>query len=507
MFRRDFLKITAAALAAGLTPPGLVSESGPIVERPNLIVILCDAFSAAHLSLHGYPRQTTPNIDAFAGRSLVYHNHYSGGNFTTTGTASMLSGMNAWKHRAINYEGLVTSDHIKTNPFSALGSAYHRFAFAQNIWPVRLLDQYHEDIDRFLAPFSYSLMKDYSLKWIFKNDPLLASIAVDDLLLTVEAESPAASSVLGYIKKRRVLESEQSQKSPRYPKGFPEIMQNGYLIPYINEDVFKGILTELSALEQAGSPYFAYFHLWSPHYPYRPRSDFRNLFKDGYTPFTKPVHPLSLGVGEDYALSQRVLYDQQIAQIDEEFGQLIIQLEAQGILDRSYVFFTSDHGELFERGSVGHGHELMYDPVIRIPLIVHAPLQSERRDVFDLTSNIDLLPTLLSLAGKETPPEVEGKVLPGLGGFVDEARSIFSIFAIRNSAFMPIKRAAISMRKKAHQLIAYPGYPEVGRDYELYDLETDPEELLDLAPQSPHVFAGLKDEFLTYFNSANQPFL
>ena len=72
---------------------------------PNIIVILFDAMSARNLSLYGYPRETTPFLDKFAARSTVYHRHYSGGNFTTPGTASMLTGMFQWKHRAFNVAG------------------------------------------------------------------------------------------------------------------------------------------------------------------------------------------------------------------------------------------------------------------------------------------------------------------------------------------------------------------------------------------------------------------
>jgi len=140
-------------------------------------------------------------------------------------------------------------------------------------------------------------------------------------------------------------------------------------------------------------------------------------------------------------------YDEYIANVDAEFGLLLDRLEASGILDHSYFVVTSDHGELFERGENGHNTFLLYDSVIHIPLLISAPGQSERRDIDSLTSNIDILPTLLNIAGKEIPSSLEGQLLPGFGGKEDASRSIFAVEAKTNSAFGPLKRATITLMK------------------------------------------------------------
>ncbi len=504
--RRDFLKVAGTTFAGMLTSERLLSLGATNSEQPNIIIILWDAFSAKHLSLYGYPRLTTPNIDALAQSSTVFHNHYSGGNFTTTGTASMLTGMLPWKHRAINYGGLVRSEFIRNNPYTLLGPDYFRFAFSQNPWPDRLMGQYNEDVDRFLPPSSYSLLKDSSLMKMFKKDHALASIAVEDFLLPAQDNAMAGSSLLGYINKSQVL-NHANQKKLAYRNGLPEIMDPGYFIPYLNEAVYQGVYSELSQLELEKQPYFAYFHLYSPHFPYRPRNDYQRLFRDdGYNPVAKPVHPLSAGLPEDFVRTQRDLYDRQIAQIDDEFGKLILRLNESGILENSYLIFTSDHGELFERGFVGHGFQFMYESALRIPLIIHAPRQTKREDIFALTSNTDILPTILSIAGKESTPDIDGRVLPGFGGQTDEDRPIFSMVAVDNPAFNPIKKAVISMRKRAYKLIAYLGYEKVDQVFELYNLENDPDELNNLASKDLKKLSAMKDELFSYLDEANQPF-
>lgn len=507
--RRDFIKITGALLASSLIS-GKASQAGLNSSgRPNIIIILCDSLSARHLSVYGYPRLTTPNIDAFAEYSTVYHSHYSGGNFTTTGTASMLTGMYAPKHRAINQGGLVRSDLIGHNPYSLIGSEYHRFAFSQNIWSDRLIGQYSGDVDRFLSPASYSLAKNIPMAALFNGDRTLASIAGDDFLFPSQAGIPG-SLLAGYFSKTTTLRNAEKQKNvlERYPDGPPEVLIEGYLSPYLNEDIYKGIYYELSQLSLLSAPYFSYFHLFSPHLPYKPRRDYLKLFRDEYRPESKPVHPLSPGLSEDYLLSRRTLYDRQVAQMDDEFGRLLSQLQNDGLLENSYLIFTSDHGELFERGFAGHGFQFMYESVLQIPLIIHAPRQTKREDVFTATSNVDLLPTLLAITGKDAsfPSDVDGKLLPGFGGQADGERSIYSFFAVDNPAYAVLKKAVISMRKGAYKLIAYLGYENFDHVFELYNLENDPDELNDVSSKEAKTLSDLKDEFFEYLNEANRPF-
>lgn len=507
--RRDFLKITAASFAGAVIPQRAFSLPPSGDARPNIVVILCDAFSARHLSLYGYPRQTTPHIDTFAGYSTVFHNHYSGGNYTTTGTASFLTGMQGWKHRAINYGGLVREKFAGFNPFTLLGNEYFRLAFSQNPWPDRLMGQYYWDVDRFLPPSAYSLAKDFQLIEWFGNDHALATVAMEDFMFPTQDGVPAGSPLLGYLNKSKTINHTLEKQTLAYSNnGVPEIMDPGYLIPYLNENVYDGVSAELKNLASRPQPYFAYFHLYSPHYPYRPHNKFRDFFHDdGFSPHVKPIHPMSRVLSHDYMHTQRDWYDRQIAQVDDEFGKLISELWRGGILQNCYLILTSDHGELFERGFIGHGFHFMYEPVLQIPLIIHAPGQSQRMDVHTPTSNTDILPTILSIAGKELPTELDGRILPGLGGQVEEDRPIFSIVAVDNPTFSAIKKAVISMRKRNFKLIAYLGYDDqVKQTFELYDLESDPEELENLASKDVATLSVMRDELFTALAEANRNF-
>jgi len=501
--RRDFLKLTLS-LAGGTLAHNSFRLIEPGDGRPNIIIILFDALSAVHMSLYGYPRETTPHLNRFAERATVYHNHYSAGNFTTPGTASMLTGMHSWTHRAFIQGGLIKPELVHNNLYSLLGKDYFRLAFSQNPWPDRLVSQFYEDVERFLPSTAYSLRGNKLVSDKVGNDRYLASIVFEEFLFTLNADV-MGSSLLGYIYKNFALDAIlKTRSNTAYPRGTPEV--EGFTT-YTNEDIFSGVLRELRDLEERNEPYASYFHLFSPHFPYKPGRRYWKLFEDdNFRLAEKPKHPLGPGLPEADLLSKRLLYDQQIAHVDAEFGNIIDKLSADGILENSYLVVTSDHGEIFERGFYGHGGVFMYEPAIKIPLLISAPGQVTPQNIYTITSNIDLLPTLLSVAGKDIPVVLDGQVLPGLGGDDKGDRAIYSMYAAQNSVFLPLKKAALSMHKGPYKLIAYFGYPGFDGAYELYNLETDSEEMHDLIQKEPSVFASLKEELLDTLADANRPY-
>lgn len=221
----------------------------------------------------------------------------------------------------------------------------------------------------------------------------------------------------------------------------------------------------------------------------------------------KKDHPLSYGYSEGSQANGLDVYDAFIANLDMEIGRLLDSLQEQGILDHTCFVIASDHGEIFERGMKGHGSPLMYEPLIRTPLLILTPGNETRRDFTALTNNIDLLPTLLHIAGQPIPDSCEGTLLPGLGGVEDEQRSIFVMEAVESSAHRPFTRASYTMIKGRYKLIHYQGYDHKYNDYdELYDLEEDVEELQNKfsRPAFETLARELKKELLDAIQMANE---
>jgi arylsulfatase A-like enzyme len=507
--RREFLK-TSAAIVAGTAFAGASSylQSLPYQDasKPNILILVFDAMSARHLSLYGYERDTTPNLKKFAERAIVYHNHYSGGNFTTTGTASMLTGLNPWTHRAINYRGMVDRQLTDRNLFQLIGKEYTRVAFTQNLWADILLSQFEPDIDIHLPCDSYSQFIHSSIQPDdLPSDRRMAYYAFQDFT-NLRVDDPDAfpgSLLLASTDLARALAPNRKHVSGEYPRGLP----TNYDYSYENASVLDGIAEIITSSLVYSEPFLAYFHLWSPHDPYNARKDFVGMFEADLQLQAKPRHPFSGGHHSERVLRKnRREYDEFIADLDAEFGRLISKLERSGVLQNSYVIVTSDHGELFERGESGHASALMYAPVTHIPLVISAPQQSTRSDVHSLTSNVDLLPTILQIVGRDIPPWMEGKLLPGLGGTEDAERSMYPMMGKDNAAFRPITHATFVLIKGAYELLYYTGYPDHADLFELYHLKDDPHELQNLFSKDITTASHMKDELLAAISAANRNF-
>jgi arylsulfatase A-like enzyme len=506
--RRDFMKLSALAAgsvwgASRLHSPPRVLDTG----KPNILIFVFDAMSARHVSLYGYPRKTTTNLEKFAERASVYHTHHSAANFTTSGTASMLTGLYPWTHRAINYRGLIDRSLADRNLFHLVGREYVRFAFTQNYWADVLLSQFEQDLDYHLPCDMYSEIERASIQpHDMPNDRAMAYYAFQDFL-DLGAESLnlfPGSLLLASADLSRHLARAKDAPFEDYPLGLPV---SALTFSYRNEHVFQGINQSIKELASRSQPYLAYFHLWSPHDPYHPHRDYIGRFQDDLKPSDKLRHPLANGDhSASELLEERLHYDEMVANVDAEFGRLMLELEAANLLQNSYVIVTSDHGELFERGELGHASPLMYAPVTHIPLLIRAPGQTQRTDYHSLTSNLDLVPTLLKLLDQDAPGWLEGRLLPGFGGNEDASRSFFPMMAKDNPTFQPLKHATFTLLKGPHELFFYTGYPDHPDTFELYNLHEDPNELQDLFKKDINTASLLKEELLDTISTTNRNF-
>lgn len=148
--------------------------------------------------------------------------------------------------------------------------------------------------------------------------------------------------------------------------------------------------------ELGGSPYFLYLHYLDPHSPYTPPERFHAIFRDGQESTTKEWR------------DEIDRYDGEIRYLDREVGRLLEHLRSRSDYERTIIIIVSDHGEQFgEHGKQGHGHSL-YNEETWIPLIIKPGESIAAREVREVCSTIDILPTILALTG--TAPRT---ILPG----------------------------------------------------------------------------------------------
>ncbi|MHC4407124.1 MAG: sulfatase family protein [Planctomycetota bacterium] len=200
-----------------------------------------------------------------------------------------------------------------------------------------------------------------------------------------------------------------------------------------------------------------------------------------------------------------------IKQTDDEVGQIVAALEADGLLEETVVFFFTDHGMRLPRHK-----QWLYEGSIRVPLIVAGPGIPEGKHRSDLISGIDITVTSLALAGIDKPTWMEGRDFFAHGytprEFVISARDRCD-YTIERVRAVTTKRYRYLRNFLTDRPFMQPQYRD-GRDYvevprrlhnegklnavqafmwsktrmpeELYDLERDPHETINLAEDAPY---------------------
>lgn len=498
--RRDFLKL-AGMLPLGLLAPKLHKSFVSQSDKKNVIVVVFDAFSAYNISLYGYARETTPNMARLAERATVYHNHYANSNYTTSGTASLLTGTLPWTHRALMPNSTVSDAYVDRNIFTVFKDHY-RIAYSHNEWVNTFFDQFKEHIDEWIPREQLTLFSsDRLLQKAFPNDHDIASVSwVRNI--KIQQEGYAYSLFLS-----RLISSLEEKYTAEYrlqfPRGLPTARADGgFLLEH-------AVDWAVDRINSTPGPVFGYFHFLPPHDPYRTQREFLGYFRnDGYQSIDKPLDVFAKDQNDDASVL-RQYYDEFILYVDREFGRMFDLLENTGQLDNTVIVLTSDHGEMFERGVAGHVTDSLYEPLIRIPLLIFEPRGTNRRDIYESTSAVDLLPTLAHLSGYQEPQWNEGTLLPPYQQpYSSSNRNIYAVRSYNAESTEPLSQASITIVKGRYKLHYYFGYSELeGKDLvKLFDVEADPEEMNDLSRLEKDITSEMLDDLKTKLQEVNKPY-
>ena len=291
-----------------------------------------------------------------------------------------------------------------------------------------------------------------------------------------------------------------------FPRGLPFVNEDEY---YILEDSINFLQETLPTISH---PFLGYFHLLPPHYPYKTRKDFVDAFQnDGYKPVKKPEHIFGRSHSQESMDKRRTLYDEFILYADAEFARLYNSLEQAGVLENTWVILTSDHGEYFERGVIGHRTPMMFQPVLKIPLIIFEPGRKSRLDVLENTSSIDVLPTLMKVTDQEIPTWIEGELLPPFNqNTQSKDRDIYSMNIVGSDKHQPVVKASLVLYRGDYKLIYYFGYKEIGNQdgiVELFNVKNDPEELNELSSIKPDITNEMLQTIKAKLTEVNEPYL
>ncbi len=445
------------------TPPAGAALHG----RPHILLLTMDALSADHMSLYGYRRQTTPMLAAFAEHATVFESAFANANLTTAGVASILTGTRPWTHRALQL------------PSWPLESA------RRDSLPVLLRREGYQTASVATNPYAAVRRQGFGQYFDFTASDRVRGWwgLCSDRLSSITRYACAAAQI-------PVVLAMQEEVIPM----LSEDPHNLFRDPSVATDTALEWLRTVNK----SRPVFLWVHLFVPHSPYATPPPWIGTFDSSADARLAANSGASWGFRLGKVPPQRVRtlearYDESVLYVDHYAGEFLSR--ALRILgDNTVVVISADHGESFSHGYGGHTGPGLDDEIIRIPLIIKMPRQTQALRIRSIAEQIDIAPTLAAVAGAAIPRSFEGRSLLKAWSTPDalpppNGGGAFSMNFEQSDRFGRLTHGSVAVIDRNWKLVHYIGtlhYPLMSALHdELYDLATDRGESKNLATSEP----------------------
>jgi arylsulfatase A-like enzyme len=390
------LTAVAVILAASVLGAGRIRDWNTGTRKlapagsPNVLLIVLDTVAAGHLSLHGYKRPTSPAIDQLAQRGVRFDRVRATASWTLPSHASMFTGR--WPHELsagwltpLDSTVPTLAEYLGAQGYDTAGFVANTFYCGVDSGLARGFAEYHDYIFPGLTAFKMAALIHRPLDGLRSIDNFmrsrLNSVFFQRLLLKFDAGNRKYASVVS----REFLDWTAHRRGP-------------------------------------DRPFFAFLNYFDAHYPYKLPE--RGVHRFGAAPTTdrelnlienwRTLDKQTVTVKE--TAFARDSYDDCIAALDEQVGKLTDELGRLGVLERTWVIITSDHGEGFgeHEGVYGHGTSL-YQAQLHVPLVIIPPGRNpSKRVVSETVSLRDLAATIVDVVNLKADAPFPGESLARL---------------------------------------------------------------------------------------------
>ncbi|MEW6584970.1 MAG: sulfatase [Nitrospirota bacterium] len=370
-------------------------------NSPNIVLIVLDTAAAKHMSLYGYHRDTTPELERIAEESVVYTKCFSPGTWTVPSHASLFTGLYPTEH----------------------GAFYHT--------------------KKYLYPFLYSIsdilcLRKYNICGISANsiiDPSTGYLRDCGRFFNIMRPYQGEDTDKAMAFFRGVPFGRKISKVPLFflkggnPISFLKaLLSSHYFVPTFQNttpSTKRAVSLIKRTIKSSAEPYFIFVNIMQTHLAYNPPEPFRYKFVNRVGELDRRFRNL---VGYQSYYSGRMhfserdieyltgLYDAEMLFTDSILGKLYGELKMSGKLDNTVLIITSDHGEQFgEKGRMGHMQSSVQNSLIHIPLVIRYPdrmgIKGENGRLCQLN---DLYATITELVDSQLPvPDSSFSLLSG----------------------------------------------------------------------------------------------
>lgn len=447
-------------------------------ENPNIVFIVSDQLRHDMLGCYGNPVAITPNVDALAAGGTRFANCYSTNPFCLPARAGMITGRYCNQHHCHSNGQVLAPD--------------------EPCWPALLRD----------SGYYTALVGKLHLWEQYRDPPFTPVDHGFQYAQIVEGKASFSSGVeesgwyFDYL-------SDRGLGAPHAWASDPECrrMAHARISEYGQADHIDGVIGARAARQilegrklsrRRDKPFCMQVGLCSPHDAYDPPREFFDMYDEVPDPVFDPEenrakspafrayvercaervgYPLE---GYDAESIERIRFMRRcylatVTFVDHQVGRIVQAMKDAGVYDNTAVILTSDHGEFTgDRGAVQKDY-FCYEENLHVPLILHAPFLDAPPGIAEgLVQNMDVFATALDLAGLAPPPSTPSRSL--LPMVRDPSATV------RDAAFAEhFDRKMV--RQGRHKLIVEND--PLGT--ELYDLDADPGETVNLArdPDDP----------------------
>jgi arylsulfatase A-like enzyme len=452
------------------------------MNRPNILLVTFDALTSRDMSVYGYHRLTTPFISEWAKTASIFTRHEAASNYTRSTVASLTTGKRVWTHQIYHSDQRSWPVNIKTENLALLLKNHGYFNIAimtsaeSSMGVLKEFFNIYPLFSDFVSPETLSEHIEKLLFKLFGNGIMLYDWLVkEDFVLSFLLEKVSMDS--SSITSRR-----------------PQLAFNKFF-EVLDNDV--------------PSPYFAWIHLYPPHFAYLPPEPYKGMFDSSLELQTlKSQHSILDGKGGFSFINEmqhnilRARYDEFIRYCDNQFSKFITRLEKKNRLKNTVIILSADHGESFDHGYFSHGGPHLFETVTNIPLIIKEFGQTKGQIINDLIEQIDIPATILDLANVDVPSWMEGRsIVPLLRDNELPSKPIYSMnFENSRGLGHRLTEGTIAVWRDDYKLIHYLDT----KKSLLFDLKKDADELYNLSDKELEKKQYLLSLIQDSLNKANE---